>query len=334
MAEVTITIFQTMLEKKLFPNNDFTRYSKNGGQPNVDVAVIPQSTGGNEPIIGGVNSGYYDHANNLANATELTPVIRVNNRKQYSNVIVRLPEPYVYETLQDVVLSYSKASEISSEEADNMNTAVANYLAIQWTPTLATNIFPTTGLDRSGTEQKRDSAVATGGYSGLVKRFAYADLKNANLQIAKTNVTGGQWVALPTPELWEDLLSIPEIVDYEMTGNETMLKKGMVGSWGKIKFLDPRQNDRWNANVLYDITVPATPVVVAYGGALNANCVSALLIWNDKQVEKNEGALNFFSRRKDPIFMGDIVNWGVRTGGSSRRLDEKGVLAFYEAPTI
>jgi len=79
--------------------------------------------------------------------------------------------------------------------------------------------------------------------------------------------------------------------------------------------------------------VPSAPVGVAYGGTLNANCVSALLVWNDQYVERNEGAIKFFSTTNDPIYMGDIVNWGVRVGAASRRNDEKGVLAFYENPT-
>jgi hypothetical protein len=336
VTEVKITIFQRMLEKKLFPDNDFTRYSRNGGQPNADTIEIPQSDGGNEPVLGGVNSGYDDVANNLANATALTAVVRVNTKKSYSNTIVRLPEPFVYETLQDVVLSYNKANEIATEEAENMNTAVANYIAIQWQPTLAANIFPTTGLPNpksSTTEQKRSSSVVTGGYTGLVKKFEYSDLKNLSKQIKKQNVKGGQWYALLTPELWDDLTAIDEIVNFEKTGNETMLKQGVVGRWLGINFLEPRQNDRWGANILYDITTPAAPVKVAYGGTLNTECVSAMLVWNDRYVEKNEGGLMFFSRLRDPIYMGDIVNWGVRVGGASRRLDEKGTIAFYEAKT-
>ena len=118
VTEVKITIFQKMLEKKLFPDNTFIRFSRNGGNPNADTVEIPQSAGGNEPVLGGVNSGYDDVANNLANATALTAVIRVNNKKSYSNTIVRLPEPYVFETLQDAVLSYNKKNEIVTPNKD------------------------------------------------------------------------------------------------------------------------------------------------------------------------------------------------------------------------
>jgi hypothetical protein len=334
VTEVKVQVFQKMLEKKLFPDNTFIQYSRNGENVNADTVNIPQSSGGSEPVLGGVNSGYDDVANNLANATALTPIIRVNTKKSYSNTIIRLPHPYVYETLQDQVLSYNKANEIATEEAENINQAVANYIAIAWQPTVAANIFPTTGLPNpkvSSTEQKRTSTVATGGYVGLVKRFEHSDLVKMLKEIRKQNITGGRWFALITPDQWEDLLRIPEIVDYEKTGNQTMLKQGIVGSWGGVNFLEPRQNDRWNANILYDVT--STPVPVAYGGTLSTAMVSGMLIWNENFVEKSVGGLMFFSRLADPIYMGDIVNWGVRVGGTSRRLDEKGTMAFYEAKT-
>ena len=335
MADVRITVFQKMLEKQLFPDNAFYKKSKNAGQPNAKSIEIPQSTGNSEPVLGGVTSGYYDEANNETAATALAPVIRVNDVKTYSNTIIRPPVPYVFETLQEVELSYNKASQIAEEQADNMNTAIANYLAIAWAPAVLANgnIIATTGLNNAATpvEQQRTSSVQTGGYTGLVKRFAYADLMAASLAIQRQNISRGTWYCLITPEQWDDIKRIENIVDFEKTGMETMLKKGNIGQWGAITFLDPRQNDRWNANVLYDTTSDAVPL--AYGGALNVNCLSALLFFNDKYVERNEGGTRFFSRKNDPIYMGDIAQWGARVGGTSRRLDEKGVLAVYEAKT-
>jgi len=335
MAEVRLVVFQTLLEKSLFPDNGFYKKSINAGQPNAKSVEIPQSLGSQAPIIGGVNADYYNVANNMSNATALDPVVRINDKKEYQNVILRPPHPFVFETLQDAELTYNKAQEIASEEGDNLNTAIANYVATVWQPTLAERIASTTGLDRSGTEQKRTASTGLkGGYAGLVKKFQYADLMTLEKSIKKQNITGGEWNALVTVELWDDMRQIPEIVDYEKTGNETMLKKGIVGKWGSINFLDARQNDVWEANILYDISDPANPVAIPYGGTPNANCVSAMLVWNSKKVERNEGAIKFFSRKNDPIYMGDIANWGVRIGGASRRLDEKGVFAVYESPTV
>jgi len=334
VTEVKVKEFQSMLEMQLFPDSSFYKKSKNAGNASADSVEIPQSAGNDVPILGGVTSGYDDVANNLGDATALTPVIRVNNKKTYSNVIMRAPKPIVFEELQEASLSYVKASNVAEEQGMVLEQAIANYMTIQWAPTIAGNIVETTGLNSAGVVQKRDTTNTTGakgGYSGAVKRFAYSDLIALSLAVTKQNVEGGNWYALLTPELEEDIFRIPEFAEYNKTGIAGTLASGVVGKWGKINFLPARQNDRWNANVLYDIT--STPVKLAYGGTVNSKCSSAMLVWNDKLVERQEGGIRFFSRKNDPIYMGDIVNWGVRIGGTSRRLDEKGVIAVYEAQT-
>ena len=340
MAEVRLTVFQRMIEKVLYAtNNEFYLRSRDAGASNAQSIKIPQSSGLEEPVLGGVNSGYFTTSNHLNSATALSPVIIVNDELEYSNTIIRPPHPFVLETLQEAELSYNKAQQLAEEQGMNMKVAIANYFLTVWAQTLAAYIFPTTGLPnpkKSTTLQSRSTSGTTGaksGYSGLVKRFEYTDLMALESAIKRQNLEGGQWFALPTVEIWEDLKRITDIVDYDKTGNETMLKQGIVGSWGSIRFLDPRQNDRWNANVAYDITTPSAPVPIAYGGAFNSNTVSALICWNDRYVERNLGPIKFFSRKDDPIYMGDIYQWGVRAGGSPRRLDGKGIICVYEDPT-
>lgn len=333
MAEVRLTAFQRMIEKNLWPDNQFYKYSKNAGEPDAQTIEIPQSSALEEPVLGGVTAGYYTTANNMTAATALSPVINVNDKLSYSNTIIRLPHPVILETLQEAELSYNKAANLAADQAENIMTAVANYIATQWAPTSSTFIVPLTGLDKAGSAKQRISSIgAKGGYAGNVYRFQYEDLLGLESALMRQNINGGNWYALPTVEQWEDMRRIADIIDFEKTGNAGMLEKGIVGKWGLINYLRPRQNDRWNANVLYDLTNPAAPVPVAYGGALNANCVSSMLIWNSNYVERNEGSVKFFSRKDDPIYMGDIVNWGVRCGATKRRLDGKGVIALYEKP--
>jgi len=331
MAEVRVTWFQRQLEKRLFPDNSFLKYSKNGGQPNVATVEIPQATTSNRPVLGGVNSGYTTTANNLANASALTPIIRVNDKLSYNNTIIRLPKPIIIETLQEAELSYNKAAQIAEEEALNLNTAIADYALANWAQDNANYIIPTTGLSKAGIVETRNGSV-TGGLSGSVKRFSFEDMLALQTAIQKQNISDGQWVALSTVEQWADIKRFLD-VDFEQTANESMLRSGVLGKFGRILFLDPRQNDLYNANVVYDLTAPTAPVPVAFDGTVNVNCVSALLCWNANYVERNEGSLVFYSRTKDPLYMGDIMNWGVRFGASKRRLDGKGVIAMYENPS-
>lgn len=331
MADMRLTVFQRLIEKNLWPDNAFYKYSKNAGEPNAEKIVIPQSSTLEEPVLGGVTSGYYTTANNMTAASSLTPVINVNDKLEYSNSIIRLPHPIVIETLQEDEVGYNKAANLAADQAENIMTAVANLCATLWSPTTAAYIVPTTGKDANGAVKTRTSSIgAKSGYAGDVNRFQYEDLLNLEKVIMRQNIGGGQWYALPTVEQWDDMRRIQNVIDFEKSGNVGMLEKGIIGKWGLINYLNPRQNDRWNANVLYDLTSSAVPV--AYGGALNANCVSAMLVWNSNYVERNEGAVKFFSRKDDPIYMGDLFNWGVRFGASPRRLDGKGVIAVYEAP--
>ena len=53
MAEVTLTQFQRMIEKVTFPDNSFIKLSKNANQPDVETIEIPQSSGQDEPVLGG-----------------------------------------------------------------------------------------------------------------------------------------------------------------------------------------------------------------------------------------------------------------------------------------
>ena len=157
---------------------------------------------------------------------------------------------------------------------------------------------------------------------------------------------GGKWHILPTVEQWEDVMLIPDFVDFEKTGNETMLKKGIIGTWLGFQWHEPRQNDDLEANVIYDTTTPSAPTKVDYAGAVDGdgrtiyavtpttNSVSALLVWNDKMVRRSEGMNNVYFRKDDPEYQADILSANVRFGASFSRTDNKGVIALVETRTV
>jgi hypothetical protein len=333
MADVQLQIFQSMIEKNIFPDNAFYKNSKNAGNSNANTITIPQSSGLEEPVLGAVTAGYNTTANNMTTATALTPVINVNDQLSYPNVILRLPHPIVMETLQETDKPYNKAAIMAADQAQNINTAVANYAATQFMQDAAQYIIGTTGKDKAGNVSSRASAVTSkGGIATNVNRFGYEDLLLLEMMIKKQSIENGSWYALITPEIWDDMRRIENLIDYEKTGQSGMLEKGIVGKWGLINWLMPRQNSRWEANALYDITNINAPVPVAYGGTLNTNCTSAIIAWNDQFVERNEGGVEFFSTKKDPFYMGDVYNWGVRFGAAKRRADGRGVVGVYESP--
>lgn len=340
MAEVRIKIFSRDLQKNLFPDNAFYKRSKVDPASSATSIDIPQAQAQARAKIGNVQIDYDNPANNLTDASKMTAIKRVNTLLNYVNQNFYVPPIVIDENNQDGELSYSKQQEIREEMSDELNTQVANWAAVNWAPTQAGNIISTTGTDTR-------TSLVTGGYNGLVKRISYQDLLNLKVKAMKQQKMGGKWFILPTPEQWEDIMLIPEFRDFEKTGRETLLKEGVIGTWLGFTWLDPRQNDDLEANVIYDTTTPATPTKVDYAASVEggtgrtiytltptANSCSALLAWNDRMVRRSEGNVNVYYRKDDPLYQADVLSANVRFGASFSRADNKGVLVLVETRTV
>ena len=339
MAEVRVKIFSKELQKNLFPDNSFFKRSKKDPASNALSIDIPQAQSQARAKIGNVQIAYDTAGNNLADADKLTAIKRINTLLNYANQNFFVVPVIIDENNQDGELSYSKQTEIREEFGDELNSQIANWAAVKWAPTVAGNILKTTG---SATR----TSLIVGGYSGLVKRITKQDLLTVRKTAMKQQKMGGKWYALPTPEQWEDIMLIPDFVDFEKTGNETLLKKGIIGTWLGFQWFEPRQNDDLEANIIYDTTVPALPTKVDYAGVVDgdgrtiqtitptANSVSAVLFWNDRMVRRSEGNVKTYFRKDDPEFQADILSSNVRFGASFGRTDNKGVIALVETRTV
>ncbi|MEK0369733.1 MAG: hypothetical protein QQN55_01060 [Nitrosopumilus sp.] len=339
MAEVRVKIFSRDLQKNLFPDNAFYKKSKIDPASNANSIDIPQAQSQASAKIGNVQISYDTAGNNLNDADKLTAIKRINTLLNYINQNFFIPPVIIDKNNQDGELSYAKQVEIREEFSDELNTQVANYSAVKWGPTVASNILKTTGTATR-------TSLVVGGYNGLVKRITKQDLLNLAKAAKKQQKMGGRWYILPTVEQWEDIMLIPDFVDFEKTGNETMLKKGIIGTWLGFQWFEPRQNDSLEANIIYDTTTPSAPTKVDYAGAVDGdgrtifsvtptvNSVSALLAWNDKMVRRSEGKVNVYFRANDPEFQADILSSSLRFGASFGRSDNKGVLALVETRTV
>jgi len=327
--EVTKQVFEKLIQKELYPDSEFYKKAINGGDANALTYHIPQESAINRPTLGGVNGkDYLLTANNMTAATALTAKYNVNTSKSYNSTIIKFPEPIALETLQDAMLSYNKAQALAVNMASKMNQAIADYFATAWQPTVSDNIIALTGKDKAGSAKTRTSNV-TGGYAGSVYSVGYQDLQALALAVDKQNIVGGQWYVLLTPEQWADISQIDEIEQYQLRGLVNKFGATALGRWRKFVFLDSRQSDLWNANILYDVTSGTVPV--AYGGTVNTNCLSGLLAWNDKQVVYRQSKMKVFQDLNNPIHMADLRNMGTRIAATQIRLDQKGVVAMYEA---
>ena len=334
MPEVRVKIFSRDLQKNLFPDNAFYKRSKKDAPSSAESIDIPQAQQQAAAVIGNVQIDYDNAGNNLAAADKLDPIKRINTLKTYANQNFFVPPVVIDKNNQDGELSYSKQQEIREEMSLELNTQVANYAAVKWSPATVARMVKTTGTATRTCE-------VVGGHAGQVKRAVLADILNVKGLFQKMNLPAGKLYALPTPAFWNDIMNIPEFRDFEKTGMDTLLKQGTIGRWLGIDWYEPRWNEGLGANIVYDDAVPATPVKIDYTPAVvggrtvqvlvpNATSVGGVLFWHEKMVRRSEGNVNVYYDPNNPEYQADIISSNVRFGASSGRSDEKGVVALIE----
>jgi hypothetical protein len=146
----------------------------------------------------------------------------------------------------------------------------------------------------------------------------------------------GTMYFLPTVEQYDDILNIPEFIDFEKTGRESRLIRGEVGSLYNITILEPRHRTDWNANILYSYVDNADGSVdltkVEDTASSGANMVSAGIAWVDNMVLRAQGSAIVFPWQNSPVYMGDVYASELRYGAIKKRNDNKGVVMLVENP--
>ena len=334
MAEVRVKVFSRDLQKNLFPDNAFYKKSKKDSPSSAESIDIPQAQAQASAVIGNVQIDYDTAGNNLSDADELKVIKRINTLLSYANQNFFVPPIVIDKNNQDGELSYSKQQEIREEMSLELNTQIANWSAVKWSPAQVANMVKTSGTDTR-------TCQVVGGFAGQVKRTTFQDILNVKKAFQKMNLPAGQIFVLPTPEFWEDIMLLPEFRDFEKTGMTTLLKTGTIGRWLGMTWFEPRHNGALNANILYDDATPATPSKIDYQPAVvdgrtvqvitpNATTVSGCLFWHEKMVRRSEGNVNVYFDPNNPTYQGDILSSNVRYGASNGRADEKGIIALIE----
>ena len=323
MAEVQNIKFSKEFQRNLVPDNSFYLKSKKDSAPAPDVTTveIPQAGTAVSSTFGALQDGQA----NLANANSLTPIVRLNTKKSYS-INVFGTEPVALQSIDLNTFSYNKRSELFQEHADVVNNQIGNFAAIEFAQDTAN-----TDLIVSTTDTATRTSDVVGGYAGLVKRIAKEDIINIKRLFHRMNISGVEngLYSLITPEQWQDLLLIPEFVDYEKTGIESKLKQGLVGRLLGFEFY-VRQNESLNANVLYNETTKAK---IAYQAAPAVTDTSAAIFWHQSLVRHTQGAAQVFLQKNSPVYKSDVMSTDARFGATKSRLDGKGVVSLVETAT-
>lgn len=228
-------------------------------------------------------------------------------------------DPIVITSESEVVTNYSKRANHQQQQAAQIETAIADYTAFQWCPTEAGLIVPTTGTAR---------ASSVTGLSANRKAATKADMLKVASLLRKNNIFGlaGEVYGLVTDDVYNDLLSIAEFVDYEKLGVESKLKLGIVGKILGINIMT--RNTEGNH----------IGVLMSAAGAKQRGVVTAAtdrpasIFWHEGYVCFGDAPAQANVTPNAPGYIGGtLLEAWKRYGGVSIRTDEKGTVALVEA---
>lgn len=319
MAEVVKNKFLKDFQRNLYSENSFWKRAKSdSGADENNTIEIPQSDTPISSTFGTIQAGQA----NLDNAASLVPKVRLNTKKTYG-IETFGTDPVALQLTDLDTISYNKRQELFLEHQEVIDQDVADYAAIQYAQDTANAalIAKSTGAGRTN--------IVTGGLVGSVKSFTKNDIINVKRLFNRMNLRKivGKMYALVTPEQYDDLLKIPEFIDYDKTGRTSKLEQGIVGTLLGFEFLQPRHNEALNANVVYN---PATNAKTVFGAALTATETSAAIFWHSGMVRYSAGKGKLYQDKANPIYKSDIMSADARFGATKSRTDGRGVVSLVE----
>ncbi|MBD2769710.1 hypothetical protein IC235_17610 [Hymenobacter sp. BT664] len=224
-------------------------------------------------------------------------------------------DPTVVTVTEEVEASYNKRMDVMGDHISTLRSTVADGMLLNWSPTLPTNIFRTSGAARDAYK---------GFQTGQRLRVAKEDFANAARLLDRMDVPREGRVALVDADLLMDLMLIPEFVSANIFG-QGALKEGVLG---RVFGFDIMVRSR---TLLY--TAAGAPKDVA--AATAATDGASIIFWHPQFVRKavgsrTNGGIDVFEQNGSPTMYGDVMSAMVRAGGKISRADQRGVIALVE----
>ena len=308
MAELRRTLYSSELQKLLFPDNSF--YKKSIGEAGVADSVVKVE----KPVQTAISKAVEGDLPTLP----LTVETSIDSTKYYETTLLYC-NPLLVDSQSQLLTNYNKRQTKQEQQANELNTKAAGYILKKWLPTEAANILKTTGAGRSSNVQ---------GLTTQRKAVTKEDFLRVLNLMMRMNVgsLGGNWYGMVTPDMYTDLLSIPDFVDYYKTGNDSKLKEGVIGRICGIDIMT-RAVDEGHNGILYD----ASNAPQADGTKPTDAMLTGALFWNDRMVCRAEGRVNVAINENAPGYLGGtILETWCRIGADIIRSDQKGVIALLE----
>lgn len=299
---LNISIWQNTLVENFYPDNSFASKSVDDSTfVHVHKVIIP-------------NAGAPSKVQKNRTVKPASVNQRSDNDLEY--VIDELTtDPIYIPHIDTVELSYDKrTSVISNDRAQLQNEAHLNLLERWGQGVPASNMLLTTGTTE---RDAHTSETAT----GKRKRITKNDLLAIMTRMDADNVPEEGRYLLLDAHMYADLLDDLSESDKWMFQNSADVQRGVLGNL-------------WGLNIMKRskvLRVKNDKTLLPWGEDAVAGELAAALAWHDKSVSRALGEVKMFDSTNNPLYYGDIYSFLLRTGGSVRRYDKKGVYLLAEA---
>lgn len=315
MAQISPIKFSKELQKQLFPDNSFYKNSRTetGIGPDVESVEIP--------VAGDVTAA------KSGDPTTLPLVVEARTDSVKSYPVEQLyHSPVLVRREESIVLNYNKLQDVASACAMSINTRAGNIAATNWGANPAVgNVAQTTGTARTST------VTGTTGTRLAIAKNDMLGVKKAFNKMNLPNLGKGSLYGLLTPEMVDDLLKIPEFVDYDKTGEFSKLVNGEIAFIAGFNLM-MRNNEIGSVGVMYSENATLTSIVKrTVDEAISATDNAAAIFWHASMVRHAEGNAATIINRNVPGYLGGaIVENVVRFGATFDRPDQKGIFTLIE----
>lgn len=299
---LNISIWQKTLVENFYPDNSFASKS-------VDDSVFVSAHKVIIPNAGKPSTVVKNRQTKPATVSE-----RTDNDIEY--VIDELTtDPIYIPNIDKVELSYDKRNSIiSNDRAQLQNEAHLNLLDRWGKGVKSANVLLTTGTKE---RDAHTSETATGKRKCITKE----DLLKIMTRMDADNVPEEGRYLLLDAYMYADLLADLSESDKWMFQNSANMQKGVLGNLYGLNIMK-------RSKVL---RVKNDKTLLSWSEDAVAGELAAGLAWHEKSVSRALGEIKIYDSINNPLYYGDIYSFLLRTGGSVRRYDNKGIYLLAEA---
>lgn len=224
-------------------------------------------------------------------------------------------DPIYIPNVDMVELSYDKRSSILANDRSQLQDAAHVGLLTAWGKGVKENRI----LKTTGTKQRdaHTSDKATGKRLCITK----ADVLRLMTAFDADNVPKQGRYLLLDAYMYADLLSDLSESDKWMFQNSADVQRGVLGNLYGFSVMKRSRVLRLGADGKSILSWDETGV---------AGEMAAALAWHEKSVSRAMDEVKMFDSTDNPMYYGDIYSFLMRTGGSARRYDGKGLYLLGE----